>query len=95
MELGKMGGRPAKKKTNRGQPKSRKSVNSLLKHIQKTAPTPLSEQSELALIQDTPTSSKVICGVCHGLIHQPLELACTHYACAKCLYTTVHRTQGG
>ena len=89
MELSKNGCRPMKKKSHRGRPKAGKPANSLLRHIEETASIPLSEQSELVLVHDAPTSSKVVCNVCHWLLQQPLELPCTHYACARCIHTLV------
>ena len=56
------------------------------KHIQTIA---LTAQTELDTVPDSPSNSKVLCGACHGLFRQPVELACKHYACAKCLQTSV------
>ena len=79
----KTGGRPAKKSTKRGRPKGT-SVNQLVDHISMIAthsPPPALHHMELQKDMD----SEVACHHCNKMLENPIELPCTHHACAACV----------
>ena len=75
----KRGGRPPKKATKRGRPKGT-SINQLVDYIVEVAThTP---PASLHLME---LDSEMACRHCNSHLKNPVELPCTHHACADCV----------
>ncbi len=82
------GGRPSKKR-NLGRPAGGESVNTFLEHIKDITPPPIRSSTTF---QYTGNRS-VVCYACQCVLQCPVELACGHYTCAKCLVQSVQTSR--